>query len=54
MADDVLAEESAQNGYGLDVIMYFGRCKKWPAKLSGGRLNYFVAEQKNTVSLYFF
>lgn len=49
MADDVLVEESLKNGYGLDVILYFGRCKKWSSKLSGGRLNYFVADEKTPV-----
>lgn len=48
MADDQLIAHSVDNGFSLDVILFFGRKQNWPSQ-NGGFISYFSSGEEDEI-----
>uniref|UniRef100_A0A915NJF9 Uncharacterized protein n=1 Tax=Meloidogyne floridensis TaxID=298350 RepID=A0A915NJF9_9BILA len=48
MADDQLIAHSEDNGFSLDVIIFFGRKQNWPSQ-NGGFISYFSSGEEDEI-----
>lgn len=48
MADDQLIAHSEDNGFSLDVILFFGRKQNWPSQ-NGGFISYFSSGEEDEI-----